>query len=307
MLKRPFPTPKKRIPIMSDTYRIAGFDLHLLAPHFRFRGLEPFRLPAESPEEEPLLLALACDPATRTADPADRLLDTFDFPEANACCRLYRYGGGCLFVMTVAEGAAEVRFDLPDTGPDARCNFPAGGDPSLFRFGLWMAFNLRAAARGALAIHASAVVHRGEAVLCLGESGTGKSTHTRLWRETIEGAELLNDDSPILRIRDGAARVYGSPWSGKTPCYRNRSYPIRGFLRLRQAPENRIRPFNILQAYGALQPSLPPSFAHDAALFEAENALLSALLQQVRVYRLDCLPDAEAARLACRTLYDETR
>ena len=195
---------------MSDTYRIAGFDLRLLAPHFRFRGLEPFRLPAGSPEEEPLLLALACDPATRTADPADRLLDTFDFPEANACCRLYRYGGGCLFVMTVAEGAAEVRFDLPDTGPDARCNIPAGGDPSLFRFGLWMAFNLRAAARGALAIHASAVVHRGEAVLCLGRIGDRQEhPHAAVARDDRggEAAQRRQSDPPHLRRRGAGLRL----------------------------------------------------------------------------------------------------
>lgn len=292
---------------MSDTYRIAGFDVRLEAPHFRFHGLKPFLLPNGAPCDGEPLLALAFDPALRTAGPADRPIDTFDFPEAQARCRLYRSAEGALFVMTADDGTAEVRFEVPDRGAAARCNFPAGGNPSLFRFGLWMSFNLRAAARGALAIHASVLVHRGEAVLCLGESGTGKSTHTRLWREHIAGTALLNDDSPILRIRDGAAQVYGSPWSGKTPCYRNLHYPIRGFLRLRQAPENRIRPLSVLEAYGALQPSLPPSFAHDAALFEAENALLSALLRQVRVYRLDCLPDAAAARLACRTLYDENR
>lgn len=61
-------------------------------------------------------------------------------------------------------------------------------------------FNIAAVARQAIAIHSSVISLNGGAVLFLGESGTGKSTHTRLWREHIPGAELLNDDSPIVRI-----------------------------------------------------------------------------------------------------------
>ena len=54
-----------------------------------------------------------------------------------------------------------------------------------------------------LAIHSSCIVYRDKAVLFLGESGTGKSTHTRLWRENIPEAVLLNDDSPMIRVEDG--------------------------------------------------------------------------------------------------------
>lgn len=68
-------------------------------------------------------------------------------------------------------------------------------------------FNIAAVARQAVAIHSSVISLNDGAVLFLGESGTGKSTHTRLWREHIPGAELLNDDSPIVRHRaDGRCR-----------------------------------------------------------------------------------------------------
>jgi hypothetical protein len=102
---------------------------------------------------------------------------------------------------------------------------------------------------------------------------------------------------------DGQVRIFGSPWSGKTPCYRNLDYPIQGFLRLSQAPENRIAKLSTLRGYGSLQPSMPPSFSYDAALFQRVNALLSATLSQCPVYHLACLPNSEAAELACQTLY----
>ena len=62
----------------------------------------------------------------------------------------------------------------------------------------------------------------------MGKSGTGKSTHSRLWLENVPGATLLNDDNPIVRLTLVGAIVYGSPWSGKTPCYKNESAPLAG-------------------------------------------------------------------------------
>ena len=138
-------------------------------------------------------------------------------------------------------------------------------------------------------------------VLFLGESGTGKSTHTRLWREHIPGAQLLNDDSPIVRVVEGVPTVFGSPWSGKTPCYRNESYPIAAFVRLAQAPHNRIARLPVVRAIGALLPSCPPAFAYDAQLQDNICDTLSQLIARVPVYQLECLPDADAARLSFET------
>lgn len=286
---------------MAKTYQIATVTVRLEEPHFRFSGLTPFLIDDQKVEQ--VDLALAYDADTRNVGLDMRLIDTFDFPDADAVCRLFGYKDGYLFTMRVTASGREVRFDLPNNTASASCNFTSEDDPSLFRFGLWMAFNLRASALGVVAIHSSVLIHADGAVLCLGESGTGKSTHTRLWREHIAGTELLNDDSPMLRITDGVATVYGSPWSGKTPCYRNLHYPIRAFMRLSQAPVNAIRPLSVLQAYGALQPSLPPSFIHDEALFDRINRLLSACLQRVKVYHLQCLPNREAAELARQTIF----
>lgn len=283
---------------MDNTYSIASLRWRLQAPHFRFAGLRPFAV--ESTANEPLH-EVAYDPALTTSQQLGETIDTFDFPDAEAICRLYRTEEDFLFKMTTASGV-EVLFRIPDQGI-ITTNYAPGQDPSLFRFGFWMAFNLRASAEGILAIHSSTLIHGGMAVLCLGESGTGKSTHTRLWREHIAATELLNDDSPLLRQEGDRIIVYGSPWSGKTPCYRTEHYPIRAFLRLKQAPENRIERLSTLAAYAALQPSFPPSFMHDEQLTDRLHSLLSVLLKTTEVYRLNCLPNAEAAQLAYETLY----
>lgn len=283
----------------SSTYRVADLVFRLHAPQFYFRGLKPF----VTSTDEDAVLDLYYAPAVREVTSEMKLLDTFPFPDADATCRLYSHHGGYLFTMQVATSGIEVRFDIPD-GVDAFCNFRQEDDTSLFRFGLWITFNIRAINHGVVAIHSSVVTYRQAAVLCLGESGTGKSTHTRLWREHIEGAGLLNDDSPFVRVVDDQARVYGSPWSGKTPCYRNLSCRIAGFLRLSQAPENRIKKLHVLQAYGALQPSCPPSFVYDERLFDGVNRLLSELLSRVPAYHLACLPNYEAAELSRNTLFN---
>lgn len=173
----------------------------------------------------------------------------------------------------------------------------------LLRFALWVGFGLLTNQHHTVAIHSSCIVHQGKAVLFLGESGTGKSTHTRLWREHIAGATLLNDDSPILRVEDGKVWAYGSPWSGKTPCYKNARYELAGCVRLSQAPHNVIRQLSVLQGYGALHPSCPPEFAYDTMLYDGVSNVISGILAAVPVFHLECLPDKAAAELSCKTLF----
>lgn len=175
----------------------------------------------------------------------------------------------------------------------------------LYRFALWLGFGIMTLSRDTLAVHSSCIVYRGKAVLFLGESGTGKSTHTRLWREHIPGAVLLNDDSPMIRVEDGKVWAYGSAWSGKTPCYKNERYELKACVRLSQAPFNRIDKLSVLQAYGALHPSCAPEFAYDAGLYDEVSRIIEQILTSVPSYHLACLPNQEAALLSCRTIFGE--
>ena len=166
---------------------------------------------------------------------------------------------------------------------------------------LMLLFAFAAAPHAALELHASVVTHSGRGFLFLGKSGTGKSTHTRLWLKHISGTELLNDDNPVLRIVDGVARVYGSPWSGKTPCYKAQDAPVGAIVRLVQAQHNRIERLSAVQAYAAVMPSCS-GFRPIRTLADAQHETLSQIAQLVPCYHLDCLPDADAARLCQETV-----
>ena len=148
--------------------------------------------------------------------------------------------------------------------------------------------------------HSSVVSYQGKAYMFLGQSGTGKSTHSSLWLKYIEGTELVNDDNPVVRIIDGVARVYGSPWSGKTPCYRNVVYPVGGIVKLDQAPYNEIKRLKGVRAYAAVVPSISGK-RWDKRLAEGLHETENLLAQYVPVWHLDCLPDEAAARLSCNT------
>ena len=148
--------------------------------------------------------------------------------------------------------------------------------------------------------HSSVVSYQGKAYMFLGHSGTGKSTHSSLWLKHIEGTELVNDDNPVVRIIDGVARVYGSPWSGKTPCYRNVVYPVGAIVKLDQAPYNEIKRLKGVRAYAAVVPSISGK-RWDKLLAEGLHETENLLAQIVPVWHLDCLPDEAAARLCCNT------
>ena len=216
--------------------------------------------------------------------------------------RFGRYEGGYLFVMTPPDSAP---LSLWKEEGSNVVKFNGQLMPRLVRFALWIAYGLVTMAHRTVAVHTSVIQYKGRTVLFLGESGTGKSTHTRLWRENIEGAVLLNDDSPILRIIDGKPWMYGSPWSGKTPCYKQESYPLAACVRLSQAPYNKIQRLSIPQAYAALHPSCPPDFAYDDTLYDCISETIGEVLAQIPLYHLACLPNAEAAQLSCKTVFGE--
>ena len=151
-------------------------------------------------------------------------------------------------------------------------------------------------------IHASTVSHDGKGFMFIGKSGAGKSTHSRQWIEYIEGTELINDDNPIIRVGDnGGFYVYGSPWSGKTPCYRNVKYPLKGIVRIVQAPDNHIFQLHGLDAFVMLRGNITnlnwiKSIAD--GLFHTETIMA----EKIPVWVLECLPNGDAAKLCQSTI-----
>lgn len=158
----------------------------------------------------------------------------------------------------------------------------------------------------AISLHSSVVVNEGKAFLFMGKSGTGKSTHSALWLRHIEGTELLNDDNPVVRLVDGKAMAYGSPWSGKTPCYRNESAPVAAMVRLKQGPRNRFEPLEDIAAFGALLPGCSV-LRQDGRLHDMLCMTLTALIETVCVGGMECLPDKEAAEVCRREALKDLR
>lgn len=280
--------------------RTAGSDSDLVA-----LGLKAFR-PFE----------VAYDPAASTAAIIEMNLSPhIDAERVRELTRfdLEGWGGAeCIFGRTdkdyvlhiVGPDGGELLFVYDRESNRAQCNVSRDvPDMSAVRFGLWFMTALATVGHDVTPVHSSAIVCNGRAVLFLGESGTGKSTHTRLWRENIDGAVLLNDDSPFIGFVDGRATAFGAPWSGKTPCYKQEQYPIAAIVRLSQAPHNAIRPLRSVHAIGALLPSLTPAFGYDDELQDRMLATLSKIISQVPVYHLECLPDAAAARLSYDTVF----
>ena len=156
-----------------------------------------------------------------------------------------------------------------------------------------------------LLVHASVPQIGTTAFLFQGLSGTGKSTHSHLWRTHIPQVELLNDDNPVVRIaEDGKVSVWGTPWSGKTPCYRNVRCDLGGILRLQQSPENNIRRLRPVEAFASLLSSCS-TMLWDKSSYNAICSNVERVVGLVPAYHLQCLPNREAAELSHRYLCAE--
>ena len=166
---------------------------------------------------------------------------------------------------------------------------------------LMIAFAFSSAYHSTLMMHSSVIKKDGRGYMFLGKSGTGKSTHSSLWLKHIEGTELLNDDNPILRIIDGKAIVFGTPWSGKTPCYKQDYAPVGGIVMLEQKPFNHIDKENVVTALTSMLCSCS-IMIWDKPSYNALMNTISNIITLVGIHHLGCLPDKAAAELSYRTL-----
>ena len=289
-------------------YSIAKFLLRTEGAHndivaCGLQGFKPFEVEYDATAEPTMILRMDSE-IDESSYATTKVLDTFDFDQSYATGELARYATGYRFKMVSGDKIFLLIKEDDSNIVESNLGCYEEADPSLVRFGIWIMFGIIIAPLGAIAIHSSVAVKDDEGVLCLGESGTGKSTHTRLWRENIEGAKLLNDDSPIIRMIDGKCIVFGSPWSGKTHCYVNKCVPVRALIRLSQAPYNKIHRLPALSAIGAILPSCPPAFAHDNALQDHICNTVSDIISCTPIYHLECLPDAAAAELSYSTIFN---
>ena len=148
-----------------------------------------------------------------------------------------------------------------------------------------------------LLMHGSALCMDGLGYLFTAPSGTGKSTHAALWRQVFgERVQMLNDDKPLLRVREDGVTVFGSPWDGKHRLSQNASAPLRAIARIERAPENRVEPMSRTEAFPVL---LTQAYiSQDPAVMAKILRLERRLMELVAFYTLRCNLEPAAALTA---------
>lgn len=212
--------------------------------------------------------------------------------------------GGYRMLIHNVDGSLAARFE--SNADFTVCKVTPQGALLNQRFGIdnsiMIAYAFATAPHDTLLMHASVPVKDERGYLFLGKSGTGKSTHCELWLKHIEGTVRINDDNPVVRVMDdGEVWVFGSPWSGKTPIYMNVGYPIGGFLRLHQAPHNKIRQVSKLEGFASILSSCS-TMIWDKVSYDGICNTISKVVAKVRCFDLECLPDRDAALLSYSTM-----
>ena len=155
--------------------------------------------------------------------------------------------------------------------------------------------------QGVLMIHGSTVAVDGKAYLFTAKCGTGKSTHTRLWRQVFgDRAAMVNDDKPFLKLTDNGVLACGSPWSGKHGLDTNIIVPLQGICILERGKENRIARISAEEALPMLlhQTHCPLALQNR----ERFEALVLQLAQTVPLWRMECTIDPQAAEIAHKAM-----
>ena len=141
-------------------------------------------------------------------------------------------------------------------------------------------------------LHSSYISHEDGAILFTAPSGTGKSTQAALW-EKHRGAEIINGDRSVIRIREAAVEAWGVPFSGSSGICKARTLPLKAIVCLAQAPETTIRRISGVQAFRLLWEgcSFQPWSREDV---ERCSETLLKVIAQIPVFYLACTPDESA-------------
>ena len=172
--------------------------------------------------------------------------------------------------------------------------------------GIRFAFLVLAQKQGLYFIHSASLCYRGEAWLFSGSSGTGKSTHTNLWKKHF-GTEVLNGDLNMVGEKNGLPVVYGQPWCGTSGICTPDAYPLGGIVFLKQSSENVCRELEThKKILDCTQRMISPSWTEKLLL---QNVHFGEwLVSKTAVFHLWCTVEKEAAEIMKKRIdawYDE--
>lgn len=283
---------------MERHYRVAEFTFGVIMDEgnplwMAMANYEPFGLPELSAETLFTLTVEGIMQLPAQAPYYEEEPKRSDMP----CATVYRHNDRLSFSMRPMQNQPHA-FLLEMSKDFRRAVLSLRQDGRFAKFALdnslMLMFTMSTTGLNTLAMHSSVVMHNGIGYMFLGLSGTGKSTHSRLWLENIQDTELLNDDNPVVRIKDGKAWVYGTPWSGKTPCYKSMQVPVGGIVLIRRCKHNEVTRLSVPDAYAALLMSCS-GLKFSAESMDQLTDTQSNLLGAVPFYVMDCLPDQDAA------------
>ena len=253
--------------------------------------------------EDELFFHLTVDDALRPVSKEHReRIRKFDTGNGETVVDLIDDGGYQYIIKDIKSAECALLLSNKDF---TECRCALNGNYNMRSFGLNNALMLIFAFAGSrqdtLLIHASLVRQNGYGYAFTAKSGTGKSTHVSLWLRHLTGCDLMNDDNPIVRIIDGQPYIYGGPWSGKTPCYRNVKARLGAITRIDRAPANSVDRLAPIDAFASLLPSCS-SMKWDEDIFRRICNTVTKIVETTPIYTLHCLPNKEAAILCNKTI-----
>ena len=298
---------------MNKHYQVAGHTMAVsMSPSLclslakRLSHYEPFAIPTDVPTDP--LFHLEVTTTDKMPDALEVEWRQDEEGQEIICGHIgthpafvFRWWGATGGILTCSTDYREATLQL-FTGKPGQSDGDTLHHPSTIDNALMVLFALASAPYSTLLFHASTVSRHNRAYLFLGKSGTGKSTHSRLWLRHVTDTELVNDDNPVVRILDNQeAWVYGSPWSGKTPCYRNVEAPLGAITRIDRATTNSIEQVHPVMAFASLLPACS-TMKWDKDIFNNICNTITHIIETTAIYTLHCRPNEEAAQICNKTI-----
>ncbi len=227
------------------------------------------------------------------------------FPELRALCAGYLTDGASELTISVSE--ADILYERQRSArEDEALSRPVRlySDGYLETLAIYRKLAVALLPYSIILMHGSCVAVDGQCYLFTAKSGTGKSTHTRLWREAFGSrAVMVNDDKPLLKLTPRGIFAYGTPWDGKHRLSTNVGLPLKAICILERSAENQIAPVSVREVYPLLlQQTYRP---REPLALQATLTLLDGILSRAQLYRLGCNMDPQAAVVSYRGMNSE--
>lgn len=290
---------------ISQVFEVAGLRFEVIRPHdFELKKVLPSFVPFESEGKNMTHSACAIFSVTVVTTPIiiasdARYLTNFSGAFGDGCSLYESDGYYEIAVSYTTDGQVSVmrvNRNFESAEIYLNCEEPYNG--YALSFFLMFVYAQRCVLFDTFLLHASVVVKDGTGYAFMGKSGTGKSTHSRLWLRSLENTSLLNDDNPAIRICRGTkeVKISGTPWSGKTPCYKNETVKLGALVRLVQSSTNKYRELNAFDAFLSILAGCS-GMRWNNDLYMALCDTLENVVQVMPTGELECLPEESAAEL----------